>query len=321
MARGQSPVPRIRGPVGGGRGPARNQGQTRANVGPRASPDDWGPQGTLGDWGPAGDPDHWEQANEGDWGPADSGDEWGPAATGHGPARASAVRGRTVGLGAAGRAAVGDKRPSWKASSAKVSSAKVGAIIIAAASLLATVLIVIFNVDAGAGARQKSQNAAAMAPVTELGMLASGYSGFAALDNQQLAPALGSYNANENSNLAAARSALQSELATERSFDASLTSWLAVWKSDYPAAKALLANGVADPDEPATINIPYTSSVAKTAQALLTADQAGESVITQQAQAGTLFGMRSFNNAHQAANNAVGAQAALLRRELHLPPA
>jgi hypothetical protein len=182
-------------------------------------------------------------------------------------------------------------------------------------------VIVILNFDAGAGARQKSQDAAVMAPVTELDTLASGYSGFAALDNQQLATAMGSYNASENSNLAAARSALQSEVATEQSFGASLTSWLAVWKSDYAAAKALQAGGVADPDEPVIINIPYSSSVAKTAQALLTANQASELVITQQAQAGTLAGMRSFNNAHQLADTAVGTQATLLRQELKLPPA
>jgi hypothetical protein len=228
------------------------------------------------------------------------------------PARASGVRDRTVGPGAGRRPAVGGKR----------SSARTGAIIITTASLLAAVLVVvILNFDASAGARQRSQDAAIMAPVTDLGTLAHRYAAIAAPIDQQLATEIGNYNANEESDLGAARSALQAEVTTERSFGASLASWLAAWKNDFAAAKALQANGVADPDQPVIINVPYSSLVAKTAKALLTADQASEWLIAQQAQARTLSGMRSLDGAHQAGNRAVEAQAALLRKELHLPPA
>lgn len=228
-----------------------------------------------------------------------------------GPARASGGRDRTAGPAAGRRAVAGDKR--W--------SARTGAVIITAASLLAAVLVVvILKFDAGAGARQRDQDAAIMAPVTDLGGLAHRYAALAAPIDQQLTTEIGSYNANEDRDLAAARSALQAEVTTDRSFDAGLTAWLAAWKNDYAAAKALQASGVADPDEPVIIDVPYSSSVAKTAKALLTADQASEWLITQQAQARTLAGLRSLNGAHQAGNRAVEAQAALLRKELHLPP-
>jgi hypothetical protein len=228
-----------------------------------------------------------------------------------GSARARGVRDRTVGPGAGRRPAAGGKRL----------SARPGAVIITTASLLAAVLVVvILNFDAGAGARQRDQDAAIMAPVTDLGGLAHRYAAIAGPVNQQLAAEIGNYNANEDRDLAAARSALQAEVTTDRSFDASLAAWLAAWKNDFAAAKALQANGMADPDEPVIINVPYSSSVARTVKALLTADQASEWLITQQAQARTLSGMRSLNGAHQAGNRAVEAQAALLRKELHLPP-
>jgi hypothetical protein len=249
------------------------------------------------------------------------GDNWVTKSTGRhraaqrhnqaaGPARAGSVRDRMASAGR--RAAASDKR--W--------SARTGAIIIATASALAAVLvIVILNFDAGAGARQRAQDAAIMAPVTGLGTLAHRYPAIAAPVNRQLATEIGDYNASENTDLAAARLALQAEVRTERSFGASLARWLASWQEDYAAAKALQVNGVADVDEPVIINIPYSFSVAGTAKALLTADQASESLISRQAQAATLLRMRLLNSAHQAANRAVEAQAALLRKELRLPPA
>jgi hypothetical protein len=231
---------------------------------------------------------------------------------GGGLARARGALDRRAGPGAGARAGAGGKR----------SSARTGAIIITAASVLAAVLVfVILNFDAGAGARQRAQDAAIMGPVTGLGRLARRYAAIAAPVNQQLATEMGYYYASQGSDLAAARSALRAEVTTERSFDASLATWLAAWKSDYAAAKALQTNGLADLDEPVIISIPYSSSVAGTASALLTADRASESLITRQAQAGTLLGMRSLNGAHQTAGRAVGAQAALLRKELRLPPA
>jgi len=157
-----------------------------------------------------------------------------------------------------------------------------------------------------------------MAPVTDLGTLARRYAAIAAPVNRQLAAEIGNYNANQDGNLATVRTALQQEVTTDRSFDTSLTTWLAAWNKDYAAAKALQSNGLADADEPVIINIPYSSSVAKTARALFTAVQASESLITRQAQAGTLSAMRSLNGAHQAANSAAEAQAGLLRKELHL---
>jgi hypothetical protein len=187
--------------------------------------------------------------------------------------------------------------------------------------LAAILVIVILNFDAGASARQRAQDAAVMAPVTDLGTLAHQYTAIAAPIDKQLAAEIGNYNANENSNLGAARSALRAEVTTERSFDAGLTAWLASWEKDYAAAKALQVNGVADPDEPVIITISYPSSVAATVKKLLQADAASESLITRQARAGTLFGMQSFNSRHQAANTAVSAQASLLRKELRLPPA
>lgn len=160
-----------------------------------------------------------------------------------------------------------------------------------------------------------------MAPVTDLGTLARQYETIAAPVNKQLSAEISSYNASENRNLPAARAALQAEVKTERSFDASLTTWLASWEKDYAAAKALQVNGVADPDEVVNITIPYPPSVTATVRQLLQADAASEALITRQARAGTLFGMQSFNGRHQAANAAVGAQVALLRKDLNLPPA
>jgi hypothetical protein len=242
-------------------------------------------------------------------------DDRAPAALGYGPATAGGGR-RRVTAGAARHRAV--RGPADE----KRSSARTGAIIVATASSVAAVLVVvILNFDAGAGARQSAQDAAIMAPVTDLGTLARRYAAIAEPIDQQLTAEIGRYDASEDSDLAAARSALQAEVTTERSFDSSLATWLAAWKNDYGAAKALQANGVSDPDEPVIIDIRYSSAVAKTAEALLTADQSGESLTARQAQARTLSGMRSLNGAHQVASNAVEAQAALLRRELHLPPA
>lgn len=191
-----------------------------------------------------------------------------------------------------------------------------------AASLLAVVLVIaILTFDAGAGSRQRSEDAKVMEPVTDLSTLAGQYAAFAAPVNQNLGTDINSYNASEFSSPAAARSALRAEVTTERSFDASLTTWLAAWTKDYAAAKTLQANAESNPDESVTVTIPYLPAVAAAAQALLTADQASESLITRQAQAGTLPGMRSFNGAHQSASTAVEAQATLLRKDLHLPPA
>jgi uncharacterized protein YigA (DUF484 family) len=189
------------------------------------------------------------------------------------------------------------------------------------ASVLTVVLFVaILNFYSNAKPQQTSQDATVQALVTDMGALAHRYAAIAAPVNQQLAAEMAKYNANENSNLGAAQSALHAEVTTERSFDASVTTWLKSWNNDYGQAIALQQAGVTN-DQPVTVYIPYSSLVAKTAQALLTADQASESLITRQAQEGTLFGIQSLNGAHQAANSAVGAQAALLRSQLQLPAA
>jgi hypothetical protein len=188
------------------------------------------------------------------------------------------------------------------------------------ASLLAFILvIIIINFDSHAGARQRAQDAKVMQPITALPKLAAQYATFTAPINKQIGTEISNYNANEFSNPFAARSALQAELSTDRSFDASLTSWLALWNSDYSQAAVIYFTAIADPDEVVPIHIGYSSKVGKTAQALLTANKASEALIARQAQAGTLFGMRSFNGRRQAANAAAEAQATLLRGYLHLP--
>jgi hypothetical protein len=302
-------------------GSPRSRGQTtgswRAPVRPGYreppdSPEYWGPPDSRGDWGPPESAGYRGQAVQEDWGSADSEDRWGPeVAPSRGPStpRAGGIRERRAGQDTGERTGPAKNRPSTKS----------GAAILVIASLVAgvaaTVLLVYYS---GQDARQQAQDSVVMAPVTDLGTLASQYAAIAAPVNKQLATEIGNYDASQNSDLAAARSALDAEVTTERSFDARLATWLSAWKNDYGTATSLQSssesNGV-------TVTIPYPSSVTATAQKLLKADQASESLIAQQAQAGTLPGMQSFNGRHQAANAAVEAQATLLRKDLQLPPA
>ena len=91
-------------------------------------------------------------------------------------------------------------------------------------------------------------------------------------------------------NLAAARSDLLAEAATERWFDQHLT------------------------------KIPLPPPIAATARAMIQANQHRISLTEHQARSMTLAEMASFSSRHRAADAAVEVQSRMIRRELGLPP-
>jgi hypothetical protein len=192
--------------------------------------------------------------------------------------------------------------------------ARAGGSIITAASLAAAFCITfVITYGANSGNRASSGQANVLAPVTHLNTLARKYETIAAAANQQLAVDASKFTASENSNLAAARSALLAEVAVSRSFDGSLASWLTDWKQTYAAAKN------AQLQAPFPVSIPYPSSVAATAQALIQADQAREGVLGHEASSMSLAQLQSFSGEDQTAGSALASQVAALRTVLRLP--
>lgn len=131
--------------------------------------------------------------------------------------------------------------------------------------------------------RSKGEEAALLAPVTHLNALASQYETMAAAANKQLAADNNAFTASENGNLAAAKTALLAEVAVARNFDNTMANWLTDWKQTYAAAKTA-QNQASFP-----VSIPYPSSVAAIAQAMIQADQAREAVLVHQAFAVSLL--------------------------------
>ena len=252
--------------------------------------------------------------------PRTSGYERGPGAAGGGRGRTAAAAGRGVrtadGPRTAGGPAAGRARGPARSGKGGKGNAKTGALIITVVSLAAAIFVIfVLGYDMTSHGRSNSEQAAFLAPVTNLGSLASQYQSIAQTANNQLIPNMNSYNANERSNLTAARSALLGQVATGRTFDDNLSNWVTDWQQNYAAAQKVKT------EASFPVSVPYPSSVAATAQALIRADQAREGILVEQSQATTLRQMQSLNAQQQAAGAAIQAQDTLLRKALHLPPA
>jgi len=176
----------------------------------------------------------------------------------------------------------------------------------------ALVVILVLATYSGSG-NSAAEPAALQAPVSHLTTLASQYETMAAAANKQLAADNNNFTASENGNLAAAKSALLAEVTVARSFDSTLASWLSDWKQTYAAAQAAQAQA------PSTTTIPYPSSVATAAQAMIQADQAREAVLVRQASSVSLGQLQSFNGQDRTTGAAVETQVATLRKALKLP--
>jgi hypothetical protein len=119
---------------------------------------------------------------------------------------------------------------------------------------------------------------------------AAAYLAIAKPANHRLDEETGSYARDVHRNLAAARSDLRAEAATERWFDQHLT------------------------------KIKLPPPIAATARAMIRANQHRIYLTEQQARSMTLAEMASFTSRHKAADAAVEAQSRLIRRQLGLPP-
>jgi hypothetical protein len=150
-----------------------------------------------------------------------------------------------------------------------------GLILIVAGSVLSTILLILaWSYYKGTPAR----------------LLAFSYTSIADPSDQALEAEVNSYTKNEHGNLAAARSALKREVATELAFNKQLA------KIQFPA------------------------SIAAISQALIQANQKRSQLIQQQAQSPTLARMRSLDSAHRAADAVVEVQVRAIRQALGLPP-
>jgi hypothetical protein len=132
--------------------------------------------------------------------------------------------------------------------------------------------------------------AASGAASSSLSVAAAGYLAIAKHANHRLDEETGAYARDVHRNLAAAKSDLVAEAATELWFDQHL------------------------------IKIPLPPPIEVTARAMIRANQYRISLTQRQAASMTLAEMASFTSRHQAADTAVEAQSRIIRSQLGLPP-
>jgi hypothetical protein len=176
----------------------------------------------------------------------------------------------------------------------------VGGVIVIAMSILAAVLVIAGLAYAtGTSARHKAALAAAqcepnLSPsglqCTTVAMLTSQYTAIMNPARQQLNTDAAAYTASEGHHLAAAESALIAIVAAERALDAKLASF------------------------------PFSPAVARTAKALIQANQALATLTAEQARSSSLTQLRSFNARVGEASAAVQTEMTLVRKALAAPP-
>ena len=120
--------------------------------------------------------------------------------------------------------------------------------------------------------------------------MASRYLAIARPADRQLDRANDGYADAEHSNLARAAADLRSEVGTERRFDRQL------------------------------LRLPFPSSLAPAARALVRANQSRIELTTRQARATSLGQLRALDHQHKAADAAVETQVRVIRSFLRLPP-
>ncbi|HEY7147238.1 MAG TPA: hypothetical protein VH637_23575 [Streptosporangiaceae bacterium] len=130
----------------------------------------------------------------------------------------------------------------------------------------------------------------AAGPSPQLKTLAKRYMAIAVPANRRLDTANDGFEDHARDDLAAARSDLRAEVATERRFDRQLA------------------------------RIPFPPPIAAMAQALIKANQSRITMTDLQASSASLAELRSFSRSHRAADAAVEDQVRRIRRALHLPP-
>jgi hypothetical protein len=165
---------------------------------------------------------------------------------------------------------------------------KTGGRLIVAASLLAGFLLVMAFIVLAALPRQKGTPPPPAAP--KLSASAARYLAAANAADHSLEVSNDAYKKNELSNLAAARSDLRAEVATESQFDNQLA------------------------------QIPFPLSDASIVRALIAANQQRGALTARQARSTSLAQLRSFDARHGATDAAVEVQVRLLRKALGLPP-
>ena len=170
---------------------------------------------------------------------------------------------------------------------------KGGSVIVAIAPTLAAVLVVAAVWFLAFGKRQQGPPPDPNPPspaAVRLAAAARSYLAIADPSDKQLDVEEDAYADDERDNLAGAKAELRAEVATERQFDKELAA------------------------------IKFPAAVEATAQALIRANQARFRVTLRQARAKTLVALGKLDSARKAGDAAVEAQAALIRKELHLPP-
>jgi hypothetical protein len=160
-----------------------------------------------------------------------------------------------------------------------------------AASLVAGILLVLaFIVLAALPRQHDSTPPPPAATTTKLSPSAARYLAIANPANHSLDVSNNAYKKDELSNLAAAKSDLRGEVATETLFDTRLA------------------------------QIPFPLSDASIVRALIAANQQRGALTARQARSTSLAQLRSLDARHQATDAAVEAQVRLLRKALGLPP-
>ena len=203
-----------------------------------------------------------------------------------------------------------------------------GGILVVAISFLATILVLAgLFYAAGSGARHKTALAVnncepsmspSGLPCNTQQMVVGEFNGIVNPASKLLAADMAAYSVNEKNHLAAAEAALNSEVATERALNNSLTT-VAYTSQNYANAINLITiafdTGANTPGA-AILLSPQATAVA---DAAMRDNQALATLTAQQARSTSLTQLRSFNTRVEADTAAVEAEMKLIGKTLATP--
>jgi hypothetical protein len=205
---------------------------------------------------------------------------------------------------------------------------KAGSVILMVTSCLAAVLVMAGLIYyTGASGRHKAALAAAGCepslfivglPCTTQQMVISQYEAIVTPAGKQLNADMAAYRANDRHDLVGAEAALTAELETAQALDNSLVA-VTFTPQNSARARALITNAASTGTPVPSAAVIFTSQATPTADALVQADQALATLLTEQARSSSLRQLRSFNHRVQAADAAVQTDMKLLRKVLATP--
>jgi hypothetical protein len=203
-----------------------------------------------------------------------------------------------------------------------------GGFLVVAISILSGILV-LAGLFYATGAHARNQSALALnncepsqspsgLPCNTQQMVISEYSGIVNPASKLLAGDMAAYKIDEGRHLAAAESALTSEVATERALDTSLAA-IAYTSQNYANAINLITIAFDSGANTPGAAILLTPQATAVANAAIRDNQALAALTVQQAQSTSLIKLRSFNSRIEADTAAVEAEMKLVGKTLAAP--